>query len=88
MDSVTCAVTGVPVSVKCPSRVTGALHCGLVLLTHLAALQVTGAVVHHLTRLVAGVQMKPRGTKTHDAFPGCHGALVTAAPSGHMTQIC
>lgn len=36
--SVTCAVTAVSVWVECPSWITGALHCGLVLLTHLAAL--------------------------------------------------
>lgn len=88
VGSVTCAVTAVSVWVKCPSWVTGALHCGLVLLTHLAALQVTAAVVHHLTSLIAGVQMKPRGTETHYSFPWCHSALVTAAPSGHKTQIC
>lgn len=81
-------MTAVSVWVKCPSWVTGALHCGLVLLTHLAALQVTAAVVHHLTSLVAGVQMKPRGTEAHYSFPWCHSALVTAAPSGHKTQIC
>lgn len=35
---ITCAVAAVSVRVQLPSRVTGAFHCGLVLLTHLAAL--------------------------------------------------
>lgn len=80
-------MTAVAVRVEHPSWITGTLHCGLVLLTHLAALQVTAAVVHHLTRLVAGVQVKPGGTRTHNSFPWCHSALVTAAPSGYKAQI-
>lgn len=84
----TCAVAAVSVWVQRPSRVTGAFHRGLVLLTQLAALQVTATVVHHLTGLVAGVQVKPRGTKTHDSLPRRHGTLVAAAASGHQAQIC
>lgn len=80
-------MTAVSVWVEHPSWITGALYCGLVLLTHLAALQVTAAVVHHLTRLVAGVQVKPRGTKAHNPFPWCHSALVTAASSGYKTHV-
>lgn len=80
-------MTAVSVWVEHPSWITGALDCGLVLLTHLAALQVTAAVVHHLARLVAGIQVKPRGTKTYNPFPWCHGALVAAAPSGQKTHI-
>lgn len=85
--SVTCAVTAVSVWVQHPSWITGTLHRGLVLLTHLAALQVATAIVHQLTSLVAGVQVKPRGTRTHNPFAWCHSALVTAAPSGYKTQI-
>jgi len=48
---------------------------------------VTAAVVHHLTRLVARVQVKPRGTRAYNSFPWCHGALVTAAPSGYKTHV-
>lgn len=81
-------MTGVPVSVERPSWITGALDGGLVLLTHLAALQVTGAVVHHLARLVAGVQVEPWGTGAHHAFPRCHRALVAAAAARHVAQIC
>lgn len=80
-------MTAVPIWVEYPSWITGALHRSLVLLTHLAALQVTAAVVHHLTCLVAGVQVEPGGTGTHNPFPRCHGALVTAAASGYKTQI-
>lgn len=85
--SVTCAVTAVSVWVEHPSWITRALHCGLVLFTHLAALQVAAAVVHHLTCLVARIQVKPRGTRTHHPFPWCHGTLVAAAPSGYKTHI-
>lgn len=81
-------MTGVPVSVERPSWITGALDGGLVLLTHLAALQVTGAVVHHLARLVAGVQVEPWGTGAHHAFPRRHCALVAAAAARHVAQIC
>ncbi len=80
-------MTAVSVWVERPSWITGALHRGLILLTHLAALQVTAAVVHRLAGLVARVQMKPRGAKTHNSFPWCHGALVTAASSGYKAQI-
>lgn len=81
-------MAGVPVSVERPSRITGALDGGLVLLTHLAALQVAGAVVNHLARLVAGVQVEPRGTGAHHAFPRRHCALVAAATPRHIAQIC
>lgn len=81
-------MAGVPVSVERPPRVTGALDGGLVLLTHLAALQVAGAVVDHLARLVAGVQVEPRGTGAHHAFPRRHRALVAAAAARYVAQIC
>lgn len=84
---VTCAVTAVSILFEHPSWITGALHRGLVLFTHLAALQVAAAIVHHLACLVAGVQVKPRGTGTHNPFPRCHGTLVAAAPSGYETHV-
>lgn len=85
--SVTCAVAAVAVRVQRPPGITGALHRGLVLLAHLAALEVTAAVVHRFACLVAGVQVEPRGTKTHDPFSRCHGALVAAAASGCQAHI-
>lgn len=81
-------MAGVPVSVERPSRITGALDGGLVLLTHLAALEVAAAVVDHLARLVAGVQVEPRGTGAHHAFPRRHRALVAAATPRYVAQIC
>lgn len=84
----TCAVAAVSVRVQTPAWVTGALDRGLVLLTDLAAPQVAAAVVHHLTRLVAGVQIQPRWAGAHHTFPWCHGALMTAAPPGYEAQIC
>lgn len=85
--AVTCAVTGVSVRVERPSGITRALDCGLVLLAHLAALEVAAAVVHHFTGLVSGVQMKPRGAGAHHTFPRCNCALVTTAASRYETQI-
>lgn len=81
-------MTAVAIGIEYPSRITGALHRGLVLLAHLAALQVKAAVVHHLTCLVAPVQVKSRGTRAHNPFSWCHSALVTAAPSGYETHVC
>lgn len=45
-------MTALAIQIQPPARVTGALDCDFELLTPLTALQMPGAVVHHLTGLI------------------------------------
>lgn len=62
-----------------PTLVAGALHAELVLVTLLTALEVLGTVALDLTGVVVRPQLHAQGARTHNAFPGCHRAVVAAA---------
>lgn len=80
-------MAAVPIGAQPPAWVAGALDGGLVLLTHLAALQMPTAVVHRLTRPVVRVQVEPWRAGADHPRPWYHRALMAAANLGHQTLI-
>lgn len=73
------AMTALPIRIEPPAGVTGALDCGFELLTPLAALQVSGAVVHHFTGLIVWSQVETSGAGTDHPSAGSNTTLMTAA---------